>query len=225
VNPVHWLFFIGTVVVSLGFAFYGQWVLWKYKASAYRTTVTGCETARFVLDKAGLVQVPVTPIEPSEEYPSAEGLFLEPGIYEGRDFLSVLQASRQAFLKCQLSNMTFWVRLKTRIAFLIRFTVLAGWILLVLGNFFHALQFLVNLGLGCFTVVMALVIFDLPFELEVEEKTSKLLKHSGYFQLNEMTHLKKLSQAIALWGLAAIVRAPFDKCLCLLGKKGRGYGL
>ena len=121
--------------------------------------------------------------------------------------------------------MTFWIRLKKRMAFVIRFTVLAGWILLVLGNLSPALRFLVNLGLGCFTVVMALVIFDLPFEMEVEEKTSKLLKQSGHFQPNEMVHIKKLSQAIALWGLAALVRAPFDKCLCLLGKKEMVYGL
>lgn len=224
-NPVHWLFFIGTVVVSLVFALYGQWVLWKYKAPSYRTTVTGCEIARFVLDKAGLFQVPVTPIEPSEENRAAEGLFLESRIYEGRDFLSILHAARQAFLKCQLSNMTFWVRLKRRMVFVIRFTVLAGWILLVLGCFVPGLRGLVNLGLGCFCAVMIFVIFDLPFELEVEEKTSKLLKHSGHFQPNENIHLKKLSQAIALWGLAAIVRAPFDKCLCLMGKKGSTYGL
>ena len=224
-NPVHWLFFTGTVVVSLGFAFYGQWVLWKYKAPAYRTIVTGCEIARFVLDKAGLIQVPVTPVKPSEEYPSVEGLFLEPRIYEGRDFLSILHAARQAFLKSQLSNMTFWVRLKRRMTFVIRFTVLSGWVLLVLGNLSPALKFLVNLGLGCFTVVMGLVIFDLPFELEVEEKTSRLLKHSGHFQENEMVHLEKLSQAIALGGLAVLVRAPFNRCLCLLGKKGMDYGL
>ncbi len=223
-NPVHWLFFIGTVIVSLGFALHGQWVLWKYKASSYRTTVTGNEVARFVLDQAGLFQVPVTPIEPSEEYPSVEGLFLEPKAYEGRDFLSILQAARQAFLKSQLSNITFWVRLKKRMAFVIRFTVLAGWILLLFGNFSPAFRFLVNLGLGCFSVVMALVIFDLPFELEVEEKTSGLLKHSGYFQPNEVIHLKKLSQVIALWGLAAVIRAPFDRCLCFLGRKGSVHG-
>ena len=224
-NPVHWLFFIGTVVVSLGFAFYGQWVFWKYKAPSYRTAVTGCEISRFVLDQAGLLQVSVTPVEPSEEYPSLEGLFLEPKIYEGRDFLSILQAARQAFLKSQLSNMTFWVRLKKRIAFVIRFTVLAGWFLLILGNFSLALRFLVNLGLGCFSVVMALVIFDLPFELEVEEKTFKLLKCSGHFQPNELAHLGKLGQVIALSGLAAIVRAPFDKYFCLIEKKGNAYGL
>ena len=213
------------MVVSLGFALYGQWVLWKYTASSYRTTVTGCEMARIVLDQAGLLQVSVTPLEPSEEYPSMEGLFLEPKIYEGHDFLSVLQATRQAFLKSQLSNMTFWVRLKKRMAFVIRFMVLSGWILLVLGYFVPGLRFLVNLGLGCFSVVMALVIFDLPFELEVEEKVSKLLQHSGHFHPNEMLHMKKLNQAIAFWGLGSLVRAPFKKCLNLFGKKGNDYGL
>ena len=151
-NPVHWLFFIGTVVVSLGFALYGQWVLWKYTAASYRTAVTGCEMARFVLDQAGLLQVPVTPIEPSEEYTSAEGLFLEPKVYEHHDFLSILQAARQAFLKSQLSNLTFWVRLKKRMFFVIRFTVLTGWVLLVLGYFVPGLRVLVNFGLGCFSV-------------------------------------------------------------------------
>jgi Zn-dependent membrane protease YugP len=225
VNPGHWIFFIGTVVVSLGFVLYGRWVFWKYKAPSYRTAVTGCEIARFVLDKAGFVQVPVTPVEPSGEYPSTEALYLEPKIYEGRNFLSVLQAARQAFLKSQLSNMTFWVRLKKRMAFVIRFTVLTGWVLLVFGNFSSGLRFLINLGLGCFTVVMALVIFDLPFELEVEEKVSRLLGHSGHFQPNEMAHLKKLGRAAALLGLTAIISAPFDKCLCFIGKKGVGYGL
>jgi hypothetical protein len=72
---------------------------------------------------------------------------------------------------------------------------------------------------------MALVIFDLPFELEIEEKTSKLLKNSGHFQPNEMIHLKKLNQAIALWGIASVVRAPFNKCLCMIGKREMIYGV
>jgi len=224
-NPVHWFFFIGTVVVSLGFAIYGHWVLWKFKAPSYRAAVTGCEIARFVLDKAGLVHIPVTPIEFSDEYPSDEALFLSPKVYEGRDFLSVIQAARQAFLKCQLSNMTFWVRLKRRMAFVIRFTAFAGWILFLAGMFVPGLRALMNLALGSFSVILALLIFDLPFELDVEEKTLKLLKTSGHFQLNEMIHLKKLNQAIALWGLGAIVRAPFNKCLCLFGKGGGDYGL
>ena len=224
-NPVHWLFFIGTVGVSLVFALYGQWVLLKYKAASYRTAVTGCEVARFVLDQAGLFHIAVSPMEPSEEHSSMEGLFLEPKVYEGRDFLSVLGAARRAFLKSQLSNMTFWVRLKKRMAFVIRFTVLAGWVLLALGCFIPGFRFLVNLGLGCFSVVMAMVLFDLPFEKEVEEKTLKLLKQSGHFQPNEMLHLKKLNRAIALWGVASMVRAPFDKCLCLIGKKGTVYEL
>lgn len=224
-NPAHWLFFIGTVVVSLGFVLYVQWVLWKYKTPSYRTIVTGCEIARFVLDQAGLHHIAVTPIEPSEEYSSQEGLFLEPKVYEGHDFLSVLQAARQAYLKSQLSNMTFWIRLKKRMSFVIRFMISSGWVLLAFGIFFSGLRFLVNLGLGCFSVVMALVIFDAPFELEVEEKTSLLLKNSGHFQWNEWIRLKKLNRAMALWGLGVVVRAPFDKCLCLFGKKGMAYGL
>ncbi len=224
-NFVHWLFFIGTVGVSLLFALYGQWVLLKYRAASYHTAVTGCEVARFVLDHAGLLHIAVSPMESSEEYSSRESLFLDPKVYEGKDFLSVIGAARLAFLKSQLSNMTFWIRLKKRMAFVIRFTVSMGWLLLVLGWFMPGCKFLVNLGLGCFSVVMAMVIVDLPFEIEVREKTLKLLRDSGHFQLNEMLHLKYLNKAIALWGLGSMVRAPFNKCLGVLGKKGTAYEL
>ncbi|HOW59899.1 MAG TPA: zinc metallopeptidase [Candidatus Omnitrophota bacterium] len=222
-NPIHWFFLIGTVAVSVAFAFYGQWVLWRYAQSSHQTVVTGCEVARFVLDQAGLVHISVAPLGPSMEPSSAEGLLLDPRIYEGRDFLSILQAARQAFLKSQLSNVTFWIRLKKRIAFINWFLVLSGWVLLVLGNFFAPLRFFINLGLGCFCVVMLLAIFDLPFEVEVAERTSALIKRYGHFQHNEMMCLKKINQARAFWGLTAIVLAPFQ-CFYFLGKNGKIYG-
>lgn len=224
-NPIHWIFFIGTVVLSLCFALYGQWVLWKYAKPSYHTVVTGCEVARFVLDQAGLIHVSVTPLASSEQFSSVEDLFLETRIYEGRDFLSILTAARRAFLKSQLSNMTFWIRLKKRMAFIVTFAVFLGWILLILGNFVTALSFLINLGLGCFTVVMLLALLDMPFELEIETRTSELLRQSGHFQINEYVHLKKLNQAKAFWGLSSIILMPFNQCLCRLRKNGSIYGI
>lgn len=209
-NPIQWLFFLGTVVVSLGFTLYGQWVLWKYAMPDYKTVVTGCEVARYVLDQRGFLHISVTPMELSQEDPSPEGFFLEPRIYEGRDFLSILKAAHQAFLKSQFSNMIFWVRLKRRMTVIIQVAVLTGWLLLLCGVLFRFLNFMVDIGLGCFTVVMVLAIFDLPFELEVEEKTSGFLRQFEHFQRNEFMHLKKLNQALAFWGLSNIVRAPWN---------------
>ena len=224
-NLIHWVFFIGTAGVSLCFTLYGQWVFLKYAQPQYRSAVTGCEIARFVLDQAGLLQVGVTPLESSEEYPSSEGLFVEPQVYEGHDFLSILHAARLAFLKGQLSNMTFWVHLKRRVAFVARFTVFTGWILFLLGSFVPGTQFLINVGLGCFVTVMLMVVFDLPSEQEIKEKTLGLLQRSGSFQLNELMYLKKLNQAIALWGLSTLIRAPFDHCRCFFQKKRDPYGI
>ncbi len=224
-NLIHWIFLTGTVGVSLCFTLYGQWVFWKYAQPRYQGAITGCEIARFVLDQAGLSQVGVTPLTPSEDYPSSEGLFVEPWVYEGSDFLSILRAARQAFLKGQLSNMTFWVRLKQRVAFVVRFTVFSGWVLLLSGKFIPGAQFLMDVGLGCFVTVMLVAAFDLPFEWEIKEKTTVLLQKSGYFQLNELTYLKKLNQAIALKGLAALIRAPFNQCRGFWQKNGNLYGI
>lgn len=223
-NPIHWFFFIGTVVPSLSIAFYGQWVLWRYARFSHQTVVTGCEIARFALDQAGLIHISVSPLELSEGYSSAEGLFLEPKVYEGRDLLSVLRAVRLAFLQSQLSNVMFWIRFKKRIAFVEWFIVITGWVLLILGNLIPGFGFFINLGLGCFLVVMCLAIFDLPFELDVSEKTSALLKKSGHFQFNEFIALRKINQARAFWGLSVIVLAPFNRCLYPFLKNRKGYG-
>ena len=224
-NLIHWVFFMGTAGVSHCFTLYGQWVFWKYAKPQYRSAVTGCEIARFVLDQAGLPQVGVTPLDPSAEYPSSEGLPVEHGVYEGHDFLSILHAARLAFLKGQLSNVTFWVHLKQRVAFVARFTVFSGWTLFLLGSFVPGAQFLINMGLGCFVTVMLMAAWDLPSEQEIKEKTLGLLQRSGCFQLNELMYLKKLNQAIALWGLSTLIRAPFDQCRHLFQKKKDPYGI
>ncbi|HNX69136.1 MAG TPA: zinc metallopeptidase [Candidatus Omnitrophota bacterium] len=223
-NLIQCFFFIGTAVVSLCFALYLRWVFLKYTLPSHRTAVTGCEVARYVLDQRGFLHVSVTPLEPSGEYPSMEGFFLDPKIYEGRDFLALIQAARLAFLKSQFSNMTFWVRLKNRMALVVRIAVFSGWALFLLGVFFRPLNFFINMGLGCFTVVMVLAVFDLPFELEVEERTSEFLRGSGHFQQNEYVHIKKLNQAIAFQGLASIVRVPFGACCNFFRKKETADG-
>lgn len=222
---IHWIFFTATAGVSLGFALYGRWVFWKYAQPRYRGAVTGCEIARFVLDQAGLPQIGVTPLPPSEEYPSSEGLFVEPWVYDGSDFLSILRAARQAFLKGQLSNMTFWVRLKRRVAFVVRFTVVSGWVLLLCGKFVPGLQFLIEIGLGCFVTVMLMMVFDLPIELEIKERTTALLQKSGYFQPNELMCLKKLNQAVALRGLAALIWVPWVQGIGFWPQNRNAYGL
>lgn len=222
---IQWFLFIGTVGLSLCFTLHGQWIFWKYVQPHYRNAVTGCEIARFILDQAGLSQIGVTPLALAEEYPPSDGLFVEPQVYEGRDFLSILRAARQAFLKGQLSNMTFWIRLKQRTAFVVRFTVFSGWVLFLLGNFVAGARFLIDLGLGCFVAVMLLAAFDLPFELEIKEKMTALLQSSGAFQLNELMYLKKLNQAMAFWGLSSVIRGPFDQCRCLWERKRNPYGI
>ncbi len=184
-NPVQWFFFNISAVVSLAFTLYRQWVLWRYVKPSYQTIVTGCEVARYVLDQAGLVHISVSPMDPGETDLSMEGLFLTPRIYEGRDFMSITQAARQAFLKSQLANLTFWIRLKKRLAFIMGFTVLSGWLFLIAGSFVPVLEFLINLGLGCFMVVMCFALFDLPSEFRIQEKVNALLRRSGHFQQNE----------------------------------------
>ncbi|MBU9889891.1 MAG: zinc metallopeptidase [Candidatus Omnitrophica bacterium] len=222
---IHGVFFVGTVGVSFGFALYSGWIFWKYGRSRFPGSVTGCEIARYVLDQAGLPQIGVAPLPSSGEYPASEGLFIEPWAYQGTDPLSVLRAARQAFLKGQLSNMTFWVRLKRRVAFVVKLAVFCGWALLLSGQFVPGLSFLTDMGLGCFATVMLLVLFDLPVELEIKDRTVALLQKSGHFQPLERVRLRKLARAVAFKGLAALVNVPLIPCCGGGARFGSAYGI
>lgn len=224
-NLIQWLFFAGTVLVSIGFTLYERWVFWRYAKPSYRTVITGCEIARYILDQAGLVHISISPVDPEGMPLSMDDLFLSPKVYEGRDFLSIIQAARQAFLKSQLSNLTFWIRLKKRLAFVLGFTVMTGWIFLILGIFVPFFHFLIHFGLGCFVVVMSIAVLDLPFELEIKDRISILLKRSGHFQQNEYQCLKKINQARAMEGLSAIMLAPFNQFRYLLSRTGKNDGI
>lgn len=208
--------------VSAAFTLYDLWVRGKYTMPQQGTPFTGCETARLVLDSMGVIHVSVTPVElpdVPENHLASEGLFLEKKVYEGRDILSLVHAARQAFLKGQLSDITFWVLLKKKMAFAVRFTVLLGWLLILLGIGFGSLGFFRDLGLGAFTVVMVLAVFDLPFELEMEERTSRIVKESGELAPHEMMCFRKVNRAVSFSGLTCLIRAPFGACSCFL-KKG-----
>lgn len=214
-NLIHWLFLAVTIGVSLLVTLYEFWVKWKYALPQNPTALTGCETARAVLDSMGMIHVSVTPVDPPhspEEYLSSEGLFLEKRLYDGRGILALVHAARQAFLKGQLSNITFWIQLKKRMAFTARLAVTVGWLFLLAGIFFPGLTFFWNLGFGAFAVVMAFAVFDLPFELEVEERTSRILTETGGLEPHELRSFKKVNLAVSFSGLTCLIRAPFSAC-------------
>ncbi|OQA57694.1 MAG: putative neutral zinc metallopeptidase [Candidatus Omnitrophica bacterium ADurb.Bin277] len=226
-NPVQWLFFLATVGISAGIAVYGFWIKWKYSLSGFAASITGAEVARGVLDKMGMVHVSVTPVaSPAtpDEHLSGEGFFIPRRIYDGRDLPSLVQAARHAFLKGQLSNLTFWYLLKRKMIFIARISVILGWIFFLAGMSFEGLRFLIGAGLGLFTVVMAFVFFDLSFELEREEKTSAILAVSGCLKPHELTCFRKLNQAAALEGLACLILFPISPVIAF-SQRGRRHGI
>ena len=221
-NLVHWFFFLGTAGISLIFTLYDLWVRRKYSSPHDATVVTGCDTARAVLDHMGVAHISVTPVEPPheiEDYLFSDGFFLEKKIYNGRDALALALASRQAFLKGQLSNIAFWAHLKRKMAIAIRFAAILGWVCLLVGLAIPPLHFLIHFGLGAFVVVMVFAIFDLPFEIEVGEKTSKIVKMANLLTPNEYVRFKKVNQAVSFSNLTCLIRAPFCACGCFFKRK------
>jgi len=213
VNPLQGLLFLLTVGISFIVVLYGAWVKVKYCRPGFLTAITGSEVARMVLDKMGMFHVSVTPVECSDEAVSSsasEGLFISRKIYDGRDIPSLVRAARGAFLKGQLSNLIFWTHLKKKVTFAAQVTVVLGWICFLAGMLIRNAGFLVTPGLGAFAVVLLLSFYDLSFELDAEDRTSRLMKEARCLEPHEWMCFQRLNRAAALEGLACLVLMPWN---------------
>ena len=224
-NPVHWLFFIATVGLSAAVAFYGIWVRGRYSMPGVASSLTGCDAARLVLDRMGMAHVSITPVgggKNPDGLSESDGFFLPRRIYDGRDLVSLVRAARLAFVKGQLSNSVFWEHLKRKMVFAARVTVFLGWICFLSGVFIRGLGFLMPLGLGAFSVVVLFSFLDLSFELEMEERTSKMFKDADCFEPHELVCFRKLNLAMSLERIACLVRLPSDSVSGLFVRSRHG---
>ena len=85
--------------------------------------------------------------------------------------------------------------------------------------FFSGAAFFANFGLGAFGVVMLIAIFDLPFELEVGEKTSKIVREIEGLAPYEFTNFKKMNQAVSFTGMSYLIQVPVQMCARFLKRK------
>ncbi|OQA51009.1 MAG: putative neutral zinc metallopeptidase [Candidatus Omnitrophica bacterium ADurb.Bin292] len=224
-NPLQGLLFLLTVGISFIVVLYGAWVKMKYCRPGFLTAITGSEVARMVLDKMGMFHVSVTPVECPDEAVSSsasEGLFISRKIYDGRDIPSLVRAARGAFLKGQLSNLIFWTHLKKKVTFAAQVTVVLGWICFLAGMLIRNAGFLVTPGLGAFAVVLLLSFYDLSFELDAEDRTSRLMKEARCLEPHEWMCFQRLNRAAALEGLACLVLMPWNLVSGVLRRNRHG---
>ena len=212
------LFILILLIVIIMFSFvsifYKNQVFNKLEPSLKRNLVTGCEMARFVLDQSNYTHVSINPVrETSDSYDSpksTECISLSQSVYEGRDNISIIKATRKALIKTQLPFLCFLDDIKDKFSFSMKIIIFIGWIGLILGKLIPAFKFLLILGSGIFIFFFIASLLDFFIKKEISKRTMLLLKKSKYFDLNVLEEIKKVIDVLDISSFSFVLECPIS---------------
>lgn len=181
----------------------------KYSRVPAWSGYTGMQTAREILDRQGLEDVPVEEVRGflSDHYdPLRKVLRLSPAVYRGRSLASVGIAAHEAGHAIQHARMYVPLMVRTGIFPVASFGSWISMPLFFIGFLFgHPL--LMDLGIIIFTSVVAFQVITLPVEFNASKRAVKLLYSEGIISEDEIQPTKEVLNAAALTYLAAVAVA------------------
>jgi Zn-dependent membrane protease YugP len=220
------------VIPAAIFAFWAQAAVRgayrKYDRISTRAGLSGAETARRVLDGAGLrgVSVEAVPGELTDHYdPRAKVLRLSRGVYDAATISAVGIAAHEAGHAIQHEE--GYTPLYTRNAILPVANVgsYAAWPLILLGFLLGAGGALfINIGLGLFAAVVAFQVVTLPVEFNASKRALAVIESGGYLDSAEADGARRVLKAAAMTYVAgaAVAVANLLRFVLLSGGRRRG---
>jgi hypothetical protein len=180
----------------------------KYSQIAVESGMTGAETARRILDDAGLNNVPVEEIHGrlSDHYdPTKRALFLSSDNFHGRTIAAVGVSAHEAghALQHQAAYGLFGVRMALVPA--MQFASFAWMGVLILGFFLHMLPHMILIAIAIFAVMTLFQLVTLPVEYDASRRAKSQLFRLGLVREDERAGVSKVLDAAALTYVAALV--------------------
>jgi Zn-dependent membrane protease YugP len=197
----------------------------KYSNVAVESGMTGAQAAREILDRAGLVNVPVEEIPGhlSDHYdPVKRALFLSSENFRGRTVAAVGVAAHESghALQHQAAYGLFNVRMA-----IVPATQFAS--MAYAGIFFAGLVFrslfptFIWIAIGLFCVMTLFQLVTLPVEYDASRRAKEQLFRLGLVREDERTGISKVLDAAALTYVAALVSAVLNLLYLLTIARGR----
>jgi len=179
----------------------------RYSEVAARSGLTGCKTARRILDDAGLTDVPVKLVEGhlTDHYdPTERMLFLCPDNYNGTSLAAVGVAAHEAghALQHQAAYALFDVRMA--LVPITQFASYAWMGVILLGFFIHLIPHPILIAVGIFSVITLFQLVTLPVEYDASARAKEQLFRLGVVQESEREGVSKVLNAAALTYVAAL---------------------
>ena len=199
----------------------------KYSQVANRRGLTGAQAARYILDSAGLQNVPVEHIsgELTDHYdPRNKVLRLSDGVHNGRSVAALGIAAHEC--GHALQHDTGYVPLTFRNSFFpvanigsnLAFPLIFIGILLGLGKGMIG-GVLFDIGILGYAMAVVFSVVTLPVEYNASSRAMAVLTESGIVTTDENKHAKKVLDAAALTYVAAALSAIMT-LLYLIGLRG-----
>lgn len=182
----------------------------KYSRVGLNSGVTGAEAARVILDRAGLVDVPVSEVggHLTDHYdPTKRALCLSTDNFHGRSIAAVGVAAHEA--GHALQHQAAYAPLNLRMA-LVPVTQFASyaWIgIIVLGAILGGALFakLIWVAIAVFSLMMVFQLVTLPVEFDASRRAKAQLLNLGIVRAEESDGVSKVLGAAALTYVAALV--------------------
>jgi len=180
----------------------------KYSRISVESGLTGAQTARRILDHAGLFDVPVeeVPGHLSDHYdPAKRALFLSPDNFSGSSVAAVGVAAHEAGHALQHQAAYSMFNLRMALVPITQFASFAYLGIFFLGIVFGLLKVAVPVIIAIFGVIALFQLVTLPVEYDASSRAKAQLFRLGLVREDERAGVSQVLGAAALTYVAALV--------------------
>jgi Zn-dependent membrane protease YugP len=180
----------------------------KYARVGTAGGVTGAEAARAILDRAGLVNMPVNEVggHLTDHYdPVRRALFLSSENYGGNSIAAVGVAAHEAGHALQHKEAYGPLQLRMAMVPATRFASFAYTGIFLLGLLTGMLPKFLGIIIAIFTVIAFFQLVTLPVEFDASRRAKDQLLRLGLIDNREAPHVAKVLNAAAMTYVAALV--------------------
>ena len=185
----------------------------KYSEVPVESGLTGAETARRILDAAGLNDMPVEEVEGrlSDHYdPTKRALFLSSDNFHGTSVAAVGVAAHEAGHALQHLHQDAMFNLRMALVPVTQFASYAWMGILLLGFFLHLIPHYLQFAVAIFAVLTLFQLVTLPVEYDASARAKDQLFRLGLVRESEREGVSKVLDAAALTYVAALVTSVLE---------------
>jgi len=208
-DPLYFAFMLPGLLIGIWAQIKLSSAYRKYSRVGLASGLSGAEAAREILNRAGLINVPVqeVPGHLTDHYdPTKRLLCLSSENFRGRSVAAVGVAAHEA--GHALQHQASYAPLNLRMA-LVPVTQFASylWMGLLLAGLFFAISKLVWVAIAVFSISVIFQLITLPVEFDASKRAKEQLLRLGIVHSDESAGVSKVLDAAALTYVAALVSA------------------